>query len=248
MRAASARSSSLNPRQANAAGDADHDGLRNIGEFRNEADPTDEDSDNDGIDDGDEVGEFDQFDVGDSDSNDNGVEDGDQDADHDGQDNEDEDDADESCKADDDDSDEDGVEDEDENDLGTKVGDDDSDNDGVEDGNEDVDGDGIDEEDADDADEDECSTEDEGEDADDLFGTIVSFEAGSGVLTVDLASGGQVSGTVTGETELAWDCDEEVDEFAPTAEDLVPGTKVTDFEDFPETVMLEEVELLRPVV
>jgi len=76
-------SNGLNAHRADARSDADHDGLRNLGEFRRGTTPTDEDSDNDGDDDGDEDG------------------------DHDGTDNEDEDDSNESCVADDDDSDED---------------------------------------------------------------------------------------------------------------------------------------------
>ena len=90
----------LNPRIANAGGNPDHDGLKNIGEYHNDAEPKDEDTDNDGIDDGDEVKLF-ETDVDDADTNNNGVEDGDQDADHDGVDNEDsEDDEDDACEDD----------------------------------------------------------------------------------------------------------------------------------------------------
>ncbi|MDQ1670044.1 MAG: hypothetical protein QOE40_2105, partial [Actinomycetota bacterium] len=45
----------LNPNKADAKGDADRDGLRNLREFRLHSDPRDEDSDNDGQDDGDEL-------------------------------------------------------------------------------------------------------------------------------------------------------------------------------------------------
>src|SRR5258705_9430887 len=45
----------LNPHHANARGNPDRDGLRNLAEFRHGTKPHDSDSDNDGIDDGDEV-------------------------------------------------------------------------------------------------------------------------------------------------------------------------------------------------
>lgn len=158
----------LNPRVANARGNADRDGLRNIAEFRNRTNPVDEDTDNDGMDDGDEVHDgYASTDVKDADTNDNGVLDGDQDADRDGVHNEDEDDATEACRDDDDDSDTDGVDNEDENDFGTSATDPDSDGDGIEDGNEDSDGDTEADEDEDDQGDDECSTSDEGEDDDD---------------------------------------------------------------------------------
>lgn len=156
----------LNPRVANAKGDPDHDRLRNLAEYRRGTLPRDEDTDNDGADDGDEVRDgFASTDVDDPDTNDNGVRDGDQDADHDGVDNEDEDDASETCLADDDDSDSDGIDNEDENDFGTRVHDADSDDDGVEDGDEDSDADEIDDEDSDDDSDDDC--DDQGEDEDD---------------------------------------------------------------------------------
>lgn len=91
----------LNANRANARGDKDHDGLRNIGEFRHRTDPTDVDSDDDGSDDVDEVRHH-GTDPNDADSDDDGIDDGNEDSDDDGIDDEDEDDADEVC---DDDSD-----------------------------------------------------------------------------------------------------------------------------------------------
>jgi hypothetical protein len=44
----------LNPHKANARKDADRDGLKNLGEFRDGTDPLDDDSDNDGVEDGDD--------------------------------------------------------------------------------------------------------------------------------------------------------------------------------------------------
>ena len=170
----------LNPRIANAGGNPDHDGLKNIGEYHNDAEPKDEDTDNDGIDDGDEVKLF-ETDVDDADTNNNGVEDGDQDADHDGVDNEDE------------------------NDFGSKEGDSDSDDDGIEDGNEDSDDDGIDNEDSEDDEDDAC--EDDAEDEDDLFASIVSYDAATGVLTLQTVAGLEITGTVTELTEVEFGCD-----------------------------------------
>src|SRR5688500_11177109 len=57
----------LDPHRANAGGNPDHDGLKNLSEYKHGAEPKDEDSDNDGLDDGDEVKDFDKYDVDDSD-------------------------------------------------------------------------------------------------------------------------------------------------------------------------------------
>ncbi len=84
----------LNANRANARGDKDHDGLRNLGEFRHHTDPTDVDSDDDGSDDTDEVRHH-GTDPTDADSDDDGILDGNEDSDDDGIDDEDEDDADE---------------------------------------------------------------------------------------------------------------------------------------------------------
>ncbi len=231
----------LDARSPNAAGDPDHDRLSNLAEYRHEAEPKDEDTDNDGIDDGDEVKNFDEYDVDDDDSNDNGVEDGDQDSNRDGDDNEDEDDSREECRADDDDRDEDGVDNEDENDFGTSSRDSDSDDDGIEDGNEDSDDDGTNDEDSDDDSDDEC--EKDGEDVDDLFGSIVSFKGG--VLTVHSVSGTIVSAPVTGDTEIEWDCEGQGSGGDASSTDLVAGTGVTNLELDDETGALEEIELSR---
>ncbi len=154
----------LNAHRANANRDPDHDRLSNLGEYRHDVSPHDEDSDNDGMDDGDEIrDDRTSTEVDDADTNDDGDLDGDEDADHDGIDNEDEDDAKEPCVADDDDSDSDGIDNEDENDFGTRIHDADSDDDGIEDGDEDVDSDNVDNEDQDDSQDrrDECEIEDE---------------------------------------------------------------------------------------
>ncbi|MBA3303101.1 MAG: hypothetical protein H0U26_04435, partial [Acidimicrobiia bacterium] len=117
--------------------DLDGDGLRNDKEFRFGTDPADEDSDDDGIDDGDERRRRGRGRLPGADANRNGIVDGDEDRDHDGLANEDEDDRKEPCGlAEDDDSDADGLDDEDENELGTDPASPDSDEDGVEDGNE----------------------------------------------------------------------------------------------------------------
>ena len=162
------RTHGMNPNRASdAKADFDRDGLTNLREYRIESDLRDEDSDNDGHDDGDEVRDGSaSTDVDDADTDNDGTRDGDEDADMDGIENEDEDDATETCVADDDDRDSDNIADEDENDFGFRVGDSDSDDDGVEDGDEDSDNDGVDNEDADDDDADDCD-DDEDEDDDD---------------------------------------------------------------------------------
>ncbi len=231
----------LDPDRANAAKDADRDGLRNLAEYRQHGDPRDEDSDDDGDDDGDEAHEHDT-DVDDPDSDDDDVDDGDEDHDDDDVDNEDEDDADERCGKDDDDSDEDHVADEDENDHGTDPDDPDSDDDDVPDGDEDHDDDGQHDEDDDDSDEDRCG-DDDGEDGDDLVGTIVTFDAETGDLVIDLTDTRSATYVVTDDTEIEYDDDlvEEEDEDAGV-EALVPGTVVTEI-DLADDGTLEEIEL-----
>ena len=69
----------LNPQRANASGNPDVDGIRNLREYVAGTDPRDEDSDNDGDDDGDEVKDSsDQTDPTDDDTDDDGIEDGDE--------------------------------------------------------------------------------------------------------------------------------------------------------------------------
>lgn len=149
----------LNPDKANARGDVDHDQLRNLAEFNNQTDPRSDDSDSDGVEDGDEVKEF-GTDPRDEDDDDDGLEDGDEDDDNDGTANEDEDDSEEAT----DDSDLDGLDDEDENELGHDSQDADTDNDGVLDGDEDADGDGTDDADETDADGSMIDEDGDGED------------------------------------------------------------------------------------
>ncbi|MDO9495504.1 MAG: hypothetical protein Q7J48_07365, partial [Nocardioides sp.] len=122
------RAHGMNPhRAADARKDFDHDRLSNLTEYRLHTKIRDEDTDNDGADDGDEVKDgLRSTQVRDRDSDDDGTTDGDEDADRDGTDNEDEDDATEPCLAVDDDNDDDAVADEDENEPGTSSHDSDS--------------------------------------------------------------------------------------------------------------------------
>lgn len=232
----------LHPGVANARGDSDRDGLSNIAEFRLGIDPSDEDSDADGHDDKDEVRDgLRATNVRDADTDDDGILDGDEDADRDGVDNEDEDDARERCRFDDDDLDDDHVDDEDENELGLDEDDSDSDGDGVEDGDEDADEDGEANEDLDDLLEDRCGR-DGGEDLEDVMGTIVSFEAATGTLTINSLAVGTVWFVVTEETEIEV---EGGDEDGSTA-DLVAGTLVAEVGVDGETGALEEIALYAP--
>lgn len=149
---------------ASPNGDADHDGLTNRAEYKLGTNAHKQDTDNDGMDDGDEVRDGrTSTDVLKRDTNRNGVLDGDEDADHNGVDNEDEDDSVETCIADDRDSDEDGVDNEDENDFGTSANDSDSDDDRVSDGLEDDDEDGVSNQHEDDDSNDECESADDNE-------------------------------------------------------------------------------------
>jgi len=230
------RAHDLSPYHANAGGDPDRDRLVNLREYRRHTDPRREDTDRDGVDDGDEVRVF-GSNPGDPDGDDDGKRDGDEDKDHDGTKNEDEDDPKEPCGADDDDSDHDGVANEDENEQDTLPGDPDSDDDGVKDGDEDADDDGVENEDEDDSSDDACEGDrdkdgvDE-EDENDAMGTVVSFDAETGVLVIQTEEG-QLVGTVTGETEFFWsDCDC-AEEGEPTSAALVEGALV-------EKAVLEE--------
>ncbi len=117
------RTHGMNPhRAADASRDFDGDRLSNLREYRAGSLIRDEDTDNDGHDDGDEATDgYRSTDLRDADTDDDGIRDGDEDADRDGIDNEDEDDAREVCSRDDDDRDRDDVDDEDENDYGLRV-------------------------------------------------------------------------------------------------------------------------------
>lgn len=250
----------MNPhRAADARKDFDHDRLSNLAEYRLHTRIRDEDTDNDGADDGDEVKDgFRGTQVRDRDTDDDGIPDGDEDADHDGTDNEDEDDADESCVADDDDSDDDAVADEDENDHGTSSHDADSDDDGVTDGDEDSDEDGAADEDEDDATGDECVVDgdDDGEadeDEADVLGTISTFDSLTGVLVIAAEAGYDVTGTVTGDTEITFEDDEEGDvsrrgsDAEGTVDDLQPGVVVAEVEFEDDGVELDSVQIYAPV-
>jgi hypothetical protein len=203
------RNHGMNPRKAaDAKADFDKDGLANLREYRIGSLIRDEDTDNDGHDDGDEVKDgVKSTAVKDADTDDDGVADGDEDADRDGTDNEDEDDAREGCARDDDDRDGDHVADEDEDEIGTKVRVADSDGDGVGDGDEDADEDGEANEDEDDDELDRCDGDRDGdgesdEDDEDLFGAILSFDDTTGVLTLESSAGHTLSLEVTDETEI----------------------------------------------
>ncbi len=254
-------------------GDPDRDGLRNLREYRRDGLPKDEDTDNDGVDDGDEVKDgYKSTDIGDRDTDDDGIRDGDEDADRDGVDNEDEDDAGESCAADDDDRDGDGIDDEDENEHRHSASDRDADDDGVRDvrdndddndgrsdvrdadgdadslpdGDEDIDEDGTADEDEDDDDLDRCLTH--AEDDGDRYGTITSFDSSTRALQVASFGGATVVGTVNGDTEievLFRDEEGEYDDDEGTAADLVAGRIVAEMEFDDDTGFLEEVVLYR---
>jgi hypothetical protein len=233
----------LDPDRANARGDRDHDGLRNLAEYRHRTDPRAEDTDHDGDDDGDEVHDgFRSTRVLDRDTDDDGRLDGDEDADHDGIANEDEDDARESCASDDDDRDGDAVSDEDENDHGYRVRDRDSDDDGIIDGAEDWNHDGQVNEDDDDSVDDRCS--DDSEDADDVLGTIASFDQGSGQLVVDTVSSGTLTLVVTDRTEIERDSSGHGTGGDATTADLTPGTTIAEV-DLAKDGTLDKVELAR---
>lgn len=211
------KSHGMNPfRAADAKRDFDRDGLSSLREYRLGTRIRDEDSDNDGYDDGDEVKDgFRSTSALDADTNSDGILDGDDDADRDGVDNEDEDDAAERCGVDDDDTDRDDVADEDENDFGLKVRDGDSDGNGIPDGDE-TDEDGQAHEDDDDDDTDACDGDfdDDGkddEDHGDLLGVIDSYDAATGVLVVTGATGLSVTGVVTEDTEIEFEEAEEED-------------------------------------
>lgn len=246
----------MNPRKAADAGvDFDQDGLVNLVEYRRGGLPRDEDTDNDGHDDGDEVTDGTRAtSLKDADTDDDGVKDGDEDADHDGIDDEDEDDARESCRRDDDDRDRDGVDDEDENELRLAVGDPDRDDDGILDGDEDADEDGEANEDEDDDAADRCSGDLDGdgeseEDDGDLFGTIASFDSATGALSVTSLAGFTVSSVVTSDTEIELEEPEgfegDVEDEGTTA-DLVPGTRVAELEIDEDTGAFESVTVYQP--
>lgn len=250
----------LNPRNAKDARlDLDRDGLINLQEARLGGNPRDEDTDNDGQDDGDERQSRTLVNKADTDQD--RILDGDEDHDHDGIANEDEDDVREVCPADDDDLDRDNVDDEDENELGLAVGSADSDADGILDGDEDADGDGSANEDEDDIEDglkDHCSGDLDGdgeddEDKGDLFGAIASFDSATGILVITTTAGAEFSGVVTADTEIEFDDERQgagpvdgagdVEEPEPTTADLVPGAVVTEVELDLETGLLEEIEL-----
>jgi hypothetical protein len=229
---------------ADARADFDRDGLRNLDEYRQGGLLRDEDTDNDGHDDGDEVKDgFRSTDIRDADTDNDGERDGDEDADRDRVDNEDEDDAREVCQADDDDRDGDDVSDEDENELGLSATDADRDNDGVLDGDEDGDHDGEANEDEDDVSNDSCSGDSDrdgesDEDETDRLGTIASFDGST--LVVTTAAGNPISGVVTTDTEVEFEDSEDTE---ATTADLQPGVVVAELEFDDETGAIEEIEI-----
>ncbi len=257
----------LNPHRYDAKEDPDHDGLGNLNEMKLHGKPHDPDTDNDGSDDGDERRDHTLVDRMDSDRD--GRRDGHEDRDHDGISNEDEDDALEPCIGDDADTDHDGIADEDEDELGTNVNVADTDHDGIRDGDEDRDHDGRSNEDEDDHATDAChhdgdhdGTDDE--DEQDQFGTIASFDAGTGALVITTASD-PVTVTVTPDTRIRYDddgtgttsndesggSDDGTDDDGTddhggqtTTDALVPGVGVAEVEYHHGVV--EQIELIRP--
>ena len=249
----------MNPfRAADALADFDKDGLKNLAEYRKHGLLRDEDTDNDGHDDGDEVKDgLRSTHLDDADTDNDGTKDGDEDADRDGIDNEDEDDASERCLADDDDRDGDDVDNEDENELGSSAGDADSDDDGIADGEEDGDEDGESNEDEDDALNDDCDGDRDGdgesdEDEGDVMGTIESFDATTGTLVVTSTGGFTITGAVTADTEIDFeeadgdeseDSDSGYEDREATTADLIAGVSVAELEFDEETGALEEIEI-----
>lgn len=247
------RTHGMNPRlAADAKADFDKDGLSNLAEFRLGGHLRDEDTDNDGHDDGDEVRDGSRStDLDDNDTDGDGVRDGDEDADRDGIDNEDEDDGRETCRFDDDDRDRDDVDDEDENEQGSGVGDADKDDDGISDGDEDVDGDGEANEDEDDVASDRCDgdRDDDGEsdeDEDDLYGTVTFFDSLTGTLSVTSVTGSTITSVVTADTEIELEepdgYEGEVEDEGTTA-DLAVGAEIAELELDDETSAFGKVKV-----
>ena len=245
----------LDPRKAaDATGDPDRDRLTNLREHRLQGLPRDEDSDDDGQDDGDEL--VTRTGIRDADSDDDGRRDGDEDADRDRIANEDEDDALESCATDDDDRDRDHVDDEDENEQRQRVLDSDSDDDGLADGAEDGDRDGVENEDEDDVLDDSCSPDRDGdgeddEDETDRYGTLVSFDAATNDLVVRTAAGFVFTFRVTADTELEWEYPDSAgcsggDIVDPTVDHLQPDRLLAELELEDDRVSVEELELWTP--
>ncbi len=185
-------------------------GSRTDREYRRGTDPQDEDSDRDGVEDGEEVKAG--LDPKDGDTDNDGVKDGDEKAGPDKGKYEDRDDVDEGCKTDDEDRDHDGVRNEDENDMHTSSRDPDSDDDGVKDGDEDYDDDGVENEDEDDSPKDNCDGDSDGdgvddEDKNDVWGVVVSYDHETGMLDIETGEG-HVVAMVTDDTRVCWsDCD-----------------------------------------
>jgi len=244
------RANGLRVHHADGARDADKDQLSNLKEYLRHALPQDEDSDNDGHDDGDEVyDDTRKTDVDDADTDDDGMEDGDEDSDHDDTDNEDEDDATENCIAADDDRDSDDVADEDENEMGGSVRNPDSDDDGTEDGDEDSDEDGESDEDEDDSDSDDCDGDEDGdgeddEDSDDFLGTIAAFDSTTDALTIDTTGGFALTFEVNEGTEVEWEDHSGHGGGDASEADLQPGVGVAEVDIDEETGALEEIEII----
>lgn len=123
----------------------------------------------------------------------------------------------------------DGVDNYNEQDEGTKQNDEDSDDDGKSDGREDADHDGLNNkrEDQSGNDPDDEDTDDDGiEDGDEQAGVIVSFEGTT--LTLNVFGGGTLSGTVTDQTEIECETEEEHENGDESEDELDEGMDVQD--------------------
>lgn len=209
--------------------DPDRDGLSNVNEYRAGTSPWAKDTNHDGVKDGGEDRDKDGLvnlaevrahtNIRVADTDHNGVVDSLEDADHDGLDNQEE------------------------YRVGTNPRAADTDHDGVNDNGEDADNDGVDNEQ-----EFQEGTNPRNGDSDhdgikdgaEIRGTITSFDAGTGVLTVTSRRRHQsVVSTVTvgGATALAWKIDDDEDWIplaAPTLADLVVGVRVHDISVTPQ--------------
>jgi hypothetical protein len=91
---------------------------------------------------------------------------------------------------------------------------------------------------------DHCSGDDE--DSDDLLGAIVSFDEATGALVIDTVTSGQLTFTVTADTEIQFDSSGHGSGEDGDTSDLVAGAVVDEI-DLAEDGTVEEIELARVV-